>query len=139
MGLFGKKKEVKTAETAAAANAEAQEAKTENTERPASGPQGHLTVRIFCSAGASTSLFASTVQKVMDAKGFDGEIKAYSASTINENGVSADVILIGPQSRFLEPNVKKMFPDKKVAVVPPQIFGAMNGEKGLEYILSLIG
>ena len=100
--------------------------------------EGHLTVRIFCSAGASTSLFATKVQKTMDDKNFDGDIKAYSASTISENGAAANVILIGPQSRFILKDVEEKFPDKTVSVVPPQIFGAMDGEKGLEYILSLL-
>ncbi|SEP02205.1 PTS system, cellobiose-specific IIB component [Paenibacillus sophorae] len=100
--------------------------------------EGHLTVRIFCSAGASTSLWARNVQKAMDEKGLDAEIRAYSTSVVYEEGVKADVILIGPQTRYVEQDVKNKFPEKKVAVVPVQIFGLMNGEKGLEFIISLL-
>lgn len=142
MGLFGKGKkkesEEKKIENEVQNSEEAKMEETKMEETEFAKLEGHLTVRIFCSAGASTSLFAVNVQKAMDAKGFDGDIKAYSASTVSENGASADIILIGPQSRFLKPDVEKKFPEKTVSVVPPQVFGAMNGEKGLAYIISLL-
>jgi len=139
MGLFGfgkKKEEKKVApvvdkkETVVAETPAAPKAPKAEGER--------VVCRIFCSAGASTSLWAQNVQKAMDAAGRDMEIKAYSISVIDDEAGVADVILIGPQTRYVENDVKAKFPDKTVAVVPMQTFGLMNGEQGLKFIDSLL-
>ncbi|MDR2465252.1 MAG: PTS sugar transporter subunit IIB [Streptococcaceae bacterium] len=138
MGLFGfgKKKvkeEVKVEEVKAVVETPAETA----TETAAASTEGHLDVRIFCSAGASTSLWAQNVQKAVDAKGRDLDVKAFSISVLADEAEKADVILIGPQTRYVENEVKEKYPNKTVAVVPMQTFGLMNGEKGLEFIDSL--
>jgi PTS system cellobiose-specific IIB component len=143
MGLFkfGKKKEkeeAKVVETKVEeVKAEATPVVEEAAPKAASTREGHLTVRIFCSAGASTSLWAQNVQKAMDAASFDGDIQAYSISVVDDEAKDADIVLIGPQTRYMENEVKAKFPDKTVAVVPMQTFGLMNGEKGLEFIETL--
>jgi PTS system cellobiose-specific IIB component len=139
MGLFGfgKKKEEKAVEVKPAVEeTKVEEVKAEAPKAPT--PEGHLTVRIFCSAGASTSLWAQNVQKSMDAQSRDMDIKAYSISVLDDEADEADVILIGPQTRYVENDVKAKYPNKTVAVVPMQTFGLMNGDKGLEFIDTLI-
>ncbi|MDR2832831.1 MAG: hypothetical protein LBV67_03855 [Streptococcaceae bacterium] len=136
MGLFGfgkkKKEEVKPV---AAPVAE----KTVAAPTPIVKEDGEkIVARIFCAAGASTSLWAQNVQKAMDAQGRNMEIRAFSISVIDEEAGAADIVLIGPQTRYVENDVKAKFPDKTVAVVPMQTFGLMNGDQGLKFIDTLI-
>lgn len=143
MGLFGfgKKKKEEQATPAPVQKVEEvkQEAATEAPATPAAPKtEGRIVARIFCSAGASTSLWAQNVQKEMDAQGRDMEIKAFSISVIDDEAPAADVVLIGPQTRYVEKDVKAKYPDKIVAVVPMQTFGLMNGADGLKFIDSLL-
>jgi PTS system cellobiose-specific IIB component len=100
--------------------------------------EGHLVVKLFCSAGASTSLWAQNVQRVMDAEEFDGEIASYSISEIDSEGKHADLILIGPQTKYMESKVRTSFPAKPVSIIPMKTFALMNGDLGLDYIKSLV-
>lgn len=93
---------------------------------------------IFCSAGASTSLWAAKAQKVANEQGKQIEIKAHTIAIVADEGAKADIILIGPQARYMEKKVKAQFPEKPVSVVPMQIFGLMNGEDSLDYIETVI-
>ena len=52
---------------------------------------------------------------------------------------NADVLLLGPQVRFLESKMKGLAGDKPVAVIDMQAYGTMNGEKVLEQALNLLG
>ncbi|GFH43388.1 PTS sugar transporter subunit IIB [Lactococcus hodotermopsidis] len=97
------------------------------------------TVRIFCSAGMSTSLFAQKIQQEADARGLDFDVEAYGLAEIDTEGPKADVILIGPQARYMVAEVTKKFPDTPVKDVPMQMFGLMQGDKGLDLALELIG
>ncbi|SKA02501.1 Phosphotransferase system cellobiose-specific component IIB [Pilibacter termitis] len=133
---FGKKKEENTAPVAE--KVEVKEEAVETPAAPTTSPEGHVDVRIFCSAGASTSLWAQNVQKSMDAQGRDMTIKAFSISVLDDEATDTDIILIGPQTRYVENDVKAKYPNKIVAVVPMQTFGLMNGDKGLEFIDTLL-
>lgn len=97
-----------------------------------------LKVKIFCVGGYSTSLWALNVTKEMQKQNFSGEVTAYPVSDAKNEGGNADIILLGPQTRYLLGEVETSFPNKKVTVVPFEIFGQANGEKGLAYIKRLL-
>ena len=50
-----------------------------------------------------------------------------------------DVMLLGPQVRFLESKMKAIAGGKPVAVIDMQAYGTMNGAKVLEQALKLLG
>lgn len=50
-----------------------------------------------------------------------------------------DVMLLGPQVRFLESKMKGIAGGKPVAVIDMQAYGTMNGKKVLEQALKLLG
>lgn len=95
-------------------------------------------VNLFCSAGMSTSLFAQKMQKEAEARGLDFEIKAYGLAEVDTEGPKADVILIGPQARYMVSEVAGKFPDTPVKDIPMQMYGLMQGDKGLDLALELL-
>lgn len=96
-------------------------------------------VLLVCSAGMSTSLMVTKMKDSAKAKGIEAEIWAVSESEAIDNLQNADVLLLGPQVRFLESKMKGLAGDKPVAVIDMQAYGTMNGEKVLEQALNLLG
>ncbi|BAK80074.1 phosphotransferase system lactose/cellobiose-specific IIB subunit [Candidatus Arthromitus sp. SFB-mouse-Yit] len=96
-------------------------------------------VLLVCSAGMSTSLMVTKMKDSAKAKGIEAEIWAVSESEAIDNLPNADVLLLGPQVRFLESKMKGLAGDKPVAVIDMQAYGTMNGEKVLEQALNLLG
>ncbi len=95
-------------------------------------------VLLLCSAGMSTSLMVTKMKDSAKAKGIEAEIWAVSESEAIDNLPNADVLLLGPQVRFLESKMKGLAGDKPVAVIDMQAYGTMNGEKVLEQALNLL-
>ena len=62
------------------------------------------TIMLVCSAGMSTSLLVTKMQKAAEAKGMDADIFAVSASEADQHLESkpVDVLLLGPTSTFYE-------------------------------------
>lgn len=91
---------------------------------------------LFCSAGMSTSLLASKMQKVADANKIPVEVKAFPIGTMGEiiEKHNPDCILLGPQVKYLYEDTKKKFADlnKPIFVIDSQDYGVMNGEKVLK-------
>jgi PTS system cellobiose-specific IIB component len=94
-------------------------------------------VKLFCSAGMSTSLFAMKMQQEADARGLDYKFSAYGLAELDQEAPTADIILIGPQERYVVDDVKKEFPDKPVSVIPMRMYGMMNGVEGMDFVLQL--
>ena len=95
-------------------------------------------VLLVCAAGMSTSLMVTKMKDSAKAKGIEAEIWAVSESEAIDNLPNADVLLLGPQVRFLESKMKGLAGDKPVAVIDMQAYGTMNGEKVLEQALNLL-
>lgn len=96
-------------------------------------------ILLVCSAGMSTSLMVNKMKEHADKKGIEVEIWAVPDAEAADNLKKADVLMLGPQVRFLENKMKEIAGDKPVAVIDMMAYGTMNGEKVLEQALSLIG
>ena len=90
-------------------------------------------ILLVCSAGMSTSMMVKKMQEAAAAKGIEAEIWAVN------NVEKMDVMLLGPQVRFLESKMKGIAGGKPVAVIDMQAYGTMNGAKVLEQALKLLG
>ncbi|MBA1325716.1 PTS sugar transporter subunit IIB [Enterococcus faecium] len=94
------------------------------------------TIMLVCSAGMSTSLLVTKMQKAAEEKGMEADIFAVSASDADNNleSKNVDVLLLGPQVRFM---AKAQFEQKlapkgiPLDVINMQDYGMMNGEKVL--------
>lgn len=95
-----------------------------------------------CAAGMSTSLLVSKMQKAATEKGFDAEIFAVAAAEAQDyvEKQHVDVVLLGPQVRFMEADFKKKMEPKgiPVGVIPMADYGMMNGAKVLEFADTLM-
>ncbi|MFV0558100.1 MAG: PTS sugar transporter subunit IIB [Enterococcus sp.] len=93
------------------------------------------TIMLVCSAGMSTSLLVTKMQKAAEAKGLDAEIFAVSASEADNNLAEKDVnvLLLGPQVRFMLKQFQDKVSAKKIPVdiINMADYGMMNGEKVL--------
>jgi len=97
-------------------------------------------ILFVCSAGMSTSLLVMKTEKAAAKRGIELDIKAMSEAEAKNNIDDSNVILLGPQVRFLLSNVKKSVGDKNIAVdvIDVTKYGRMDGEAVLDQILSLI-
>lgn len=100
------------------------------------------TIMLVCAAGMSTSLMVSKMQKAAEAKGIDAEIFAISASEADSylEEKKVDVLLLGPQVRFMKDKFEKKVSPLGIAldVIKMTDYGMMNGEKVLEHAISLM-
>ena len=98
-----------------------------------------MNVMFVCSAGMSTSLLVEKVRKVAEEKGVDVEVYAVGEAEARKDLAQADVLLLGPQVRYLENSFKKAIGDSKtkIGVVDMKSYGRMDGEKVLEQIMEL--
>lgn len=93
------------------------------------------TIMLVCSAGMSTSLLVTKMQKAADDKGMEAEIFACSSSEADQNleNHSVDVLLLGPQVRFMRGDFEKRLAPKGIPldVINMSDYGMMNGENVL--------
>ena len=96
-------------------------------------------IRLFCSAGISTSLLVNRMMKAANSKGIEVDIAALPEIQMRESLDNVDVVLLGPQVGFALPNAKKICEPKgiPVEIIPRVDYGLMNGEKVLEFALKL--
>ena len=98
-----------------------------------------LRVMFVCCAGMSTSLLVEKVNKAAKEKGLDIEVYAKSDAEAKNDLAQADILLLGPQVRYLESSFGKALEgtDTKLGVVDMMAYGRMDGEKVLDQILSM--
>lgn len=89
-------------------------------------------IRLFCSAGMSTSLLVNKMKQEAEKRGADYDIAAYSMNEADKYGAEADVILLGPQVRFALNKFKAKFPDKPVEAIDMRSYGLMDGKAVLD-------
>ncbi|WP_017415460.1 MULTISPECIES: PTS sugar transporter subunit IIB [Clostridium] len=97
-------------------------------------------ITLVCGAGMSTSLLV--VKMVEAAKKLDIEAKiiAVAEAELKHHIEDTDVLLLGPQVRFLLSKYKGAYEPKgiKVDVINSMDYGLMNGEKVLQHALTLL-
>lgn len=95
---------------------------------------------LVCSAGMSTSLLVSKMQAAAKEKGEECSIIAYGEAELKAHYEEVDVLLLGPQVRFLLNKLKSQFEPKGVPVdvINTIDYGTMNGAKVLNHALTLL-
>lgn len=95
---------------------------------------------LVCSAGMSTSLLVSKMQVAAKEQGFECSIEAYGESQLKNHEDEVDVLLLGPQVRFLLNKLKTSFQAKNVPVdvINTIDYGTMNGAKVLKQAQDLL-
>lgn len=100
------------------------------------------TIMLACAAGMSTSLLVDKMKAVAKQQDFDVNIFAIPASEADDYIASQtiDVVLLGPQVRYMEKDFHKKLDDKgiPVSVIPMADYGMMNGANVVKLAQKLI-
>jgi len=98
---------------------------------------------LVCVAGMSTSLLVSKMQKAAQDQNMEADIYAIAEGEVEKVLATKmpDVLLLGPQVRYLKGSFEKKFKDMNfpIDVINMADYGMMNGENVLKQALTLIG
>ncbi|WP_079527595.1 PTS sugar transporter subunit IIB [Halobacillus hunanensis] len=97
-------------------------------------------ILLACSAGMSTSLLVTKMKEAAEEKGMDCEIWAVAQDKAPKDMKQADVLLIGPQMKFMKKKFEKTAAEVgiPVDVIDPMSYGRVDGKAVLEKALELI-
>ena len=84
-----------------------------------------MRILLVCNAGMSTGIMQLKLEEEAQKVGVEASIEAIPISDIEKNLNGTDAILLGPQVRFAEKDIKKMV---KVMVIEVQDFGMMRAD-----------
>ena len=101
-------------------------------------------ILLVCSAGMSTSLLVTKMEKAAAAMGDEVEIFALPISEGEKRVGDVDCILLGPQVRFQKNTIEKLAAGRKKGPIPVEVidmrdYGTMNGKAVFEMAKKLIG
>ncbi|HDX9578482.1 TPA: PTS sugar transporter subunit IIB [Bacillus pseudomycoides] len=98
-----------------------------------------MNILLCCAAGMSTSLLVTKMERAADAQGIEARIWAVSGAEVQGHIDEADVLLLGPQVRYLLPKMQELCKEKgiPVNVIQPMHYGLCNGEAVLQAALSM--
>ena len=101
-------------------------------------------ILLVCSAGMSTSLLVTKMEKAAAAMGDEVEIFALPISEGEKRVGDVDCILLGPQVRFQKGAIEKLAAGRKKGPIPVEVidmrdYGTMNGKAVFEMARKLIG
>jgi cellobiose PTS system EIIB component len=99
-----------------------------------------MNILLCCAAGMSTSLLVTKMEKAAQAQGLEGKIWAVPANQVNQHIDNADVLLLGPQVRYLLSNLKKLGEEKGIPVdaINQTHYGMCNGEEVLKTAINMV-
>lgn len=100
-------------------------------------------IMLVCAAGMSTSLLVSKMQKAAKEQKIEADIFAISESEVDQilRSKNVDVLLLGPQVRYLKGAYDVKYKNKKIPieVINMADYGMMNGANVLKQAITLIG
>lgn len=99
-------------------------------------------IMLVCAAGMSTSLMVNKMQKAAAERGLAATIFAVPVSEAEDylSEKKVDVLLLGPQVRYLLEDLQEKLASKgiPVDVIPMTDYGMMKGDKVLDLAESLM-
>ncbi|MFS2225778.1 PTS sugar transporter subunit IIB [Pantoea sp. B65] len=97
-------------------------------------------IMLCCSAGMSTSLLVRKMLEEADKRGLAVEIAAYSATEFSDRFADYQVVLLGPQIKYMLDNLAATAAGQgiPVAVINMMDYGMQRGDKVLDFALQLI-
>ncbi|PLT28849.1 PTS sugar transporter subunit IIB [Peribacillus deserti] len=100
-----------------------------------------MNILLCCAAGMSTSLLVTKMEKAAADEGVSCKIWAVPGDAVKNHIDEAHVLLVGPQVRYLLPQLKKIGNEKgiPVDVINTVHYGTCNGAEVLKFARQLIG
>lgn len=97
-------------------------------------------IMLCCSAGMSTSMLVKKMEAAAKQEGIEVQIDAFGASEFSNHVADYEVVLIGPQVKYMKPDLQKIADPYGISVeaIDMMDYGMQNGEKVLHFALDLI-
>ncbi|EAC8476368.1 PTS sugar transporter subunit IIB [Listeria welshimeri] len=97
-------------------------------------------IMLVCSAGMSTSLLVKKMTEAIENKQVEATVIAVAEADFDKHKDNVDVVLLAPQVRFLEKNLKRVLDPLgiPVSIINGIDYGTMDGEKVLNEALAMI-
>lgn len=94
-------------------------------------------ILLVCSSGMSTNMLVQKMVKSAKLMNFDVNIWSVGDINVEENIDKADIILLGPQVRYLFDKIKKIAGENKtVLLIGLEDYSSMNGKNILSKCFS---
>lgn len=98
-----------------------------------------LNVLLICSMGASTGVLCEKIKKCASEQNYEIKIWATALSQSNDEIPKADIILLGPQVRFMLKKISEKAQDKPIKAIDMMQYGKMDAEGILDMIKDMKG
>ncbi|MBC1586626.1 PTS sugar transporter subunit IIB [Listeria seeligeri] len=97
-------------------------------------------IMLVCSAGMSTSLLVKKMTEAIEKSQVEATVIAVAEADFDKYRNNVDVVLLAPQVRFLEKNLKRVLDPLgiPVSIINGIDYGTMDGEKVLNEALTMI-
>lgn len=98
-----------------------------------------INILLICSSGMSTSMLVKKMQEAAAEDNIEANIWAIGDAESSINIPKADIVLLGPQVKFLLEKKQKEAKDIPVRVIDMRTYGRMDGGKVLQEALAVLG
>lgn len=97
-------------------------------------------IMLCCSAGMSTSMLVRKMKEAAEKRGLAVEIDAYGVAEFDEQFPRYQVVLLGPQVKYMLKTLADKAAAQQVPVQPIDMmdYGMQRGDNVLDFALSLI-
>ncbi|MBU0577898.1 PTS sugar transporter subunit IIB [Patescibacteria group bacterium] len=91
---------------------------------------------LLCAQGMSTSFTVQKIREEFERRNLDIDIFARSDDEISIFIDDVDMVLLAPQVAYIEDEIRKLCEQKgkKMAVIPGDVYGSMNGVELTNFI-----
>lgn len=93
-----------------------------------------VNILLVCAYGMSTSLLVNKMYEASKKMEFECHIEAHPVDNSSDLIGQVDIVLVGPQVRFMYDRVKKDFAGTPVFMIDSIAYGTMNGEKVINQV-----
>ena len=85
-----------------------------------------LKITLACNGGVSTSMLAKKLIEEGARKGYEIECDAHPVMGVEKYIPESDLVLVGPQVKYMVKKLKEKFPDKTIEAIDIRDYGSMN-------------
>lgn len=97
-----------------------------------------IRIMLACAGGFSTSLLMNKMRDEAAKQGIEVTVNAIGEMSVSEHLGEFDVLLLGPQVRYVLNDIKKIVgPNVPVAVIDMRDYGTMNGANVLNTAIKM--
>ncbi len=94
---------------------------------------------LICVAGMSTSLLVSHMRDAAKADNYECQINAYPIANAPAVIPEADIVLLGPQVKYMSNKLKAEYPEKIIEAIDMRVYGMIDGKGALAQARRIMG